>query len=66
MQIQIGQRIEIVYQDRSGKITQRIIDVNGIRNGRIRATCLRNGAPRVFLYNNILAWQPVNKGGAIA
>ncbi|KTD86607.1 hypothetical protein UQ64_14190 [Paenibacillus etheri] len=35
MKIQIGQRIEIVYKDRSGKITQRIIDVNGIRNGRI-------------------------------
>lgn len=55
MQIQIGQRIEIVYQDRSGKITQRIIDVNGIRNGRIRATCLRNGAPRVFY--TIISWR---------
>lgn len=66
MQIQIGQRIEIVYQDKNGKITQRIIDVDGIRNGRIRATCLRNGAPRVFLNDNILAWQPVKKRGAIA
>lgn len=66
MRIQIGQRIEIVYQDKSGKITQRKIEVNGIRNGRIRAICLMNGAPRVFLNENILAWQPVNNRGAIA
>ncbi|WP_411830786.1 hypothetical protein [Paenibacillus graminis] len=45
--------------DKAGKITQRKIEVKGIRDGRIRATCLTTGAPRVFLAANILSWQPV-------
>lgn len=61
MKMSIDQTIEIVYQDKSGKITQRKIEINGIRNGRIRATCLATGAPRVFLEANILAWQPVQE-----
>ncbi|MNC54592.1 hypothetical protein D3C76_557390 [compost metagenome] len=60
MKVRIGQTIEIVYQDRTGKITQRRIEVKGIREGRIRANCLVTGSPRVFLQANILAWQPVN------
>lgn len=66
MQIQVDQRIEIVYQDKSGKITQRKIEVHSIYNGQIRATCLTKGLPRLFLYKNILAWQPISKRGAIA
>ncbi|ASA22055.1 hypothetical protein [Paenibacillus donghaensis] len=62
MQMQIGQTIEIVYQAKSGEITQRKIEVNGIRNGRIRATCITTGAPRLFLAANILAWQLIKKG----
>lgn len=31
MQIRIGQTIEFVYQDKSGKISQRKIEVKGIR-----------------------------------
>ncbi|OKP91828.1 hypothetical protein A3844_01565 [Paenibacillus helianthi] len=58
MQMAIGQTVEIIYQDKAGKITQRKIEVNGIREGRIRATCLTTGAPRVFLVSSILAWQP--------
>ncbi|WP_082726796.1 hypothetical protein [Paenibacillus riograndensis] len=59
MKMAAGQTIEIVYVDKAGKITQRRIEVKGIRDGRIRATCLTTGAPRVFLAANILAWQPV-------
>ncbi|WP_422751722.1 hypothetical protein, partial [Paenibacillus graminis] len=59
MHMHIGQTIEIVYIDKAGKITQRKIEVRGIRDGRIRATCLTTGAPRVFLAASILAWQPV-------
>ncbi|OME62314.1 hypothetical protein BSK59_02260 [Paenibacillus odorifer] len=59
MKICIGQTVEIVYEDKSGKITQRKLEVLGIRDGRIRATCLSTCAPRVFLVSNILAWQPV-------
>ncbi|AKG36064.1 hypothetical protein [Paenibacillus durus] len=65
MKIRTGQTIEIVYMDRSGKITQRKIKVKGIRDGRIRATCLATGAPRVFLTANILAWQPVGERRAV-
>ncbi len=62
MKMSIGQTIEIMYQDKAGNITQRKIKIEGIRDGRIRATCLANGAPRVFLIASILAWQPVKKG----
>ncbi len=61
MKMIIGQTIEIVYQDKSGKISQRKIEVRGMRDGKIRATCLTTGSPRVFLYVNILAWQPVQE-----
>lgn len=57
MKMSIGQTIEIIYLDEAGKITQRKIEVNGIRDGRIRATCLNTGLPRVFLTDSILAWQ---------
>lgn len=61
MNMSIGQTIEIIYLDKAGKITQRKIEGNGIRDGRIRATCLTTGAPRVFLANSILSWQPVQE-----
>ncbi|MEK3673502.1 MULTISPECIES: hypothetical protein [unclassified Paenibacillus] len=61
MKMSIGQTIEIIYLDKAGKITQRKIEVNGIRNGRIRATCLTTSAPRVFLAASILSWQPVQE-----
>lgn len=61
MKMSIGQTIEIIYLDKAGKITQRKIEVNGIRDGRIRATCLTTGAPRIFLAANILSWQPVQE-----
>ncbi|AIQ29397.1 hypothetical protein P40081_15500 [Paenibacillus sp. FSL P4-0081] len=62
MKMSIGQTIEMIYLDKAGKITQRKIEVNGIRDGRIRATCLTTGAPRVFLVENILAWNLVKRG----
>lgn len=61
MQIRNGQMIEIVYMDKSGSISQRKIEVLGIRDGRIRAHCLTAGAPRVFIVANILAWQRVEE-----
>ena len=57
----IGQLVEIIYMDRKGKITQRRIQVNAIRNGLIKATCLKSGSPRTFSLGNVLAWQPINK-----
>lgn len=57
----VGQTIEIIYQDKSENITQRKIEVKNIRDGRLRATCLTTGAPRVFLISNILSWRPVSE-----
>ncbi|WP_438498000.1 hypothetical protein [Paenibacillus sp. IHBB 3054] len=62
MKIEAGKIIEIVYLDRSGKITQRNIEVHGVRDGLIRATDIGSGAPRAFRESNILAWQPTKKG----
>lgn len=59
MKMSAGQIVEIIYQDKSEKITQRKIEILGIRAGRIRATCLFTGALRVFLVASILSWQPV-------
>ncbi|UQZ36794.1 hypothetical protein C2I18_26650 [Paenibacillus sp. PK3_47] len=59
MRMAKGQIIEIVYMDKAGNITQRQIEILGIQNGRIRATCLTSGSPRVFLLSGILAWQAV-------
>lgn len=59
MKMSIGQTIEMIYLDQAGKITQRTIEVRGIRDGRIRATCLSTGQPRVFLTASILSWYPV-------
>ncbi|AOZ94919.1 hypothetical protein [Paenibacillus crassostreae] len=53
----IGQIVEIIYMDRNGKITQRCIEVNSIRNGLIKATCLKSGSARTFRLDNVLAWQ---------
>ena len=59
MKMSIGQTIEMIYLDKAGKITQRKIEILGIRDGRIRVTCLTTGAPRVFLSASILSWRPV-------
>jgi len=54
----IGELLEIVYMDQSGKLTQRRIEIKRIRNGLVYADCLRSGEPRTFREENILAWQP--------
>ncbi|ETT33947.1 hypothetical protein C162_30410 [Paenibacillus sp. FSL R7-269] len=59
MKMSIDQTIENIYLDKAGRITQRKIEVRGIWDGRIQATCLTTGAPRVFLAANILSWIPV-------
>ncbi|WHY18124.1 hypothetical protein QNH28_21865 [Paenibacillus sp. G2S3] len=61
MQISIGQIIEIIYQDKARNISQRKIEIHSIRDGRIRASCLTKGTPRIFLEANILSWQPVQE-----
>jgi predicted DNA-binding transcriptional regulator YafY len=57
----IGRPVSIIYQDRSGNITQRRIVVHAISNGRVRAYDLDKRAPRVFDAGRILAVRPVNR-----
>ncbi|WP_413773734.1 hypothetical protein [Paenibacillus woosongensis] len=57
----INQVVEIIYMDRSGRITQRSIHIHAIRNGLVRATCLQTGAPRAFRAEQILALHPVKQ-----
>ncbi|MNI79254.1 hypothetical protein D3C73_1357010 [compost metagenome] len=52
--------MEIVYLDSKGKLTQRVITVNDIRGGLVRASCLASGSPRSFRLDRILAWRLVN------
>lgn len=55
----IGQNLEIIYQDRKGKITQRKIHVQSIKDGSLRALCLEQHSPRIFKVENILAYSPI-------
>jgi len=61
MQKYIGRVVELVYQDRHGKITQRRIRVMGVKDGKLKAYCYDHRAPRIFNEENILAVQPVVK-----
>lgn len=61
MKMNTGQIVEIIYQDKAKKITQRKIEVRGIRDGCIRAPCLTTNPPRVFLESSILSWQSIQE-----
>jgi len=53
----IGRTVEIIYQDRHGKLSQRRIVVRSIRNSRIRAYDVNSNSYRVFRIEGILAIQ---------
>lgn len=60
----IGRTVEIIYQDQNGKLSQRRIKVESVRDGKLRAFCITSGAPRVFTIANILAAIPTTRKGA--
>ena len=57
----IGQIIEIIYLDRLGQVSQRQIKVHAVKDGLVRATCMKIGAPRAFRLDRVLAYAPVKK-----
>jgi hypothetical protein len=57
----IGIPIEMIYQGRDGKITQRRIEIRSIKDNLVRAYCLTHKGPRVFKLENILAAFPAKK-----
>jgi predicted DNA-binding transcriptional regulator YafY len=58
MEKYIGRTLEIIYEDRNGKITQRKIYVQSVKDGSIKALDLERNSPRVFKVANILAFTP--------
>jgi predicted DNA-binding transcriptional regulator YafY len=55
----IGRVVKIIYEDKKGKITQRIIRVKEIAVGKIRAYDYDRKAPRVFDADRILSHELV-------
>jgi predicted DNA-binding transcriptional regulator YafY len=55
----IGHTVDIIYLSRTGKITQRRIQVWSVHGGIVKGFCLEQQGPRVFRTENILAVQPV-------
>ena len=54
-----GLDVEIIYQDKSRRISQRKIRIQSVRDGKVRAFDLEQKAPRMFAVEGILAYQPV-------
>lgn len=55
----IGQQVEIIYADKSGKISQRLIKVLSATNDQARCYCYTAHAPRTFASAGVLAVMPV-------
>jgi len=58
----VGSTMEIIYMNRAGELSQRLIYVRSLADGIVHALCLRTGEPRTFLVSNILAWQKPKSG----
>ncbi|MGG1253299.1 WYL domain-containing protein [Brevibacillus agri] len=52
------QDIQIIYIDSTGQTTQRTIRPLTITDARLKAYCYTRKAPRVFIFDRILAVQP--------
>ncbi|MCS7459341.1 hypothetical protein N0M98_04245 [Paenibacillus doosanensis] len=61
-----GRQAEMIYMDKSGKITRRKIFIRTIGEAKITAYCYERRAPRVFDANRILAVFPVSQAGVQA
>lgn len=54
----MGKVVEVIYMDRAGALSQRLIEIRSIRGPLIRAVCLKSGQPRTFRIDRILAVRP--------
>lgn len=57
----IGRSVEIIYVDRTERITQRVIEVRSVEGAQVRAYCFRQSAPRLFKLERILAVRAVGR-----
>ncbi len=51
--------VEIIYLDRHGRTSKRMVRIHEISSGRVKAYCFARRAFRVFSVDNILAVAPV-------
>lgn len=56
----VGRLIEIIYQDSKGQITQRIVTVHSIVDGRAKVYDASKRAYRTLVVDRILAALPVS------
>jgi predicted DNA-binding transcriptional regulator YafY len=56
----IGRRVEVIYQDSRGQITQRIVTVHSIVDGRAQVYDASKRAYRTLAVDRILAAVPIS------
>ncbi|WP_405080021.1 hypothetical protein ACI48J_20435 [Paenibacillus chitinolyticus] len=54
----LGRRVEIIYMDRKGAISQRDIRLLAVTGDKVKAYCYAQQALRFFRSADILAWVP--------
>ncbi|MFD2613522.1 hypothetical protein [Paenibacillus gansuensis] len=58
----IGRYVDIIYQNKIGKISQRRIKVNAVQGALVKAFCTESKSFRTFMKSNILALDPNQTG----
>lgn len=59
LQRYVGRTVELIYLDRRGVFTKRVVQIKGISNGRVKVFCYERHAPRLLKVDNVLAVAPV-------
>ncbi|UFJ42046.1 WYL domain-containing protein [Brevibacillus humidisoli] len=54
-----NQLVEIIYLDRNGRTSKRVLRLHSIDGEKMKAYCFTRQANRVFIISNILAAVPV-------
>lgn len=55
----VGRRVEVIYQDGKGKISQRVVMVQSVADGRALVFDVNKGSVRTLRLDGILAAMPV-------
>jgi hypothetical protein len=61
MEKYVGRTVEIIYQARNGKLTQRLVHIRKVQGSSVWAMCLSTKGPRTFRAEQILAAMPVDR-----
>lgn len=58
LQRYLGRTVELIYVDRHGAFTKRVVQLHSVRDGIAKVFCLERRAPRLLKIENILAIMP--------